>query len=362
MTHARLPDDGDTSEIEPQLRSDLKALVADTLGGCEIENIEAVPAGLGARRFFRLRLGAPAARSAIARVEAPEDDSLRPPGVPPEPALEPLRSFLEQSDIPVPACLGRSPERGIELLEDLGDESLEVLATRASEPERRRLYSQACSVAARLQQLHASPDRVPAFARRLDAALFRYKAEQLIEWALPWSHGRPTTAGEAAVVREAFELVAREAAAAPARLAHRDYKAANLFPRGSELVLIDLQGALMAPPEYDFVCLLRDSHVPLPNELVAELAEAVRPLLPDAPSHEEFWRRFTLLTLTRVGKDLSRYLYAARERSDDRYLRLLPEASRNLLDAAQRSAAWHPALARLAELLADLPQGSARGR
>lgn len=365
MANTQRPGARDSLEggVEPQLRSRLEAVAAEALGH-SLEGIEAVAAGLGARRFFRLRLAAGEPQTVIARVEAPEDESLRPPGVAPEPPLEALRSFLERSGIPVPASYGRNAERDIELQEDLGDTSLEDLAGRVSQSERRHLYSEACAIVARLQGLQAEPAEVAAFGRRLDEALFRYKAEQVIAWALPWSHGRDTRASEARVVREAFDFVAAESGAAPQRLSHRDYKAANLFVRRGALVLIDLQGALLAPPEYDLVCLLRDSHVPLPEALVAELLAAARPGLPDAPSPEEFERRFTLLTLTRVGKDLSRYLYAARERSDDRYLRLLPQASRNLLAATQRSASWHPTLQRLGQLFAELPQGcsSAKGR
>jgi aminoglycoside/choline kinase family phosphotransferase len=161
------------------------------------------------------------------------------------------------------------------------------------------------------------------------------------------------------VVRRAFALIADESHRAPARLAHRDFKAANLHLRPAatarpRLVMIDLQGAFLAPPEYDLVCLLRDSHVALPDTLVRELLAGVRPALPDAPDPETFERRFALLTLTRNGKDLSRYLYAAHARGDDRYLRLLPRAATTLRHAAHQAGPWDPQLARLAEIFEAL--------
>ncbi len=64
-----------------------------------------------------------------------------------------------------------------------------------------------------------------------------------------------------------------------------------------------------------------------------------------------------MLTLTRNGKDLARYLYAARERRDERYLRLLPNAVAVLRTAAARAAGWDERLARLAELIDALPDG-----
>ena len=94
-------------------------------------------------------------------------------------------------------------------------------------------------------------------------------------------------------------------------------------------------------------------------EEVEEHIDAIRPRLPDAPEREAFARRFTLLTLTRVGKDLSRYVFAARKRGDARYLPLLPEASRTLRAASERAACWDPKLEALARLFEDLPRDQA---
>ena len=55
--------------------------------------------------------------------------------------------------------------------------------------------------------------------------------------------------------------------------------------------MIDLQGAFLAPPEYDLVCLLRDSYVELEAEEVQEQLDRIRPELPDAPEPEGFAAR-----------------------------------------------------------------------
>jgi aminoglycoside/choline kinase family phosphotransferase len=121
-------------------------------------------------------------------------------------------------------------------------------------------------------------------------------------------------------------------------------------------VLIDLQGAFLAPPEYDLVCLLRDSYVELPGAEIAHQLARVRPRLPDAPSPEELGRRFDLLTLARKGKDLARFLYAERARGDARYLRFAPATVRHLRAAAAAAAARDATLATLAEIVAALPE------
>ncbi len=148
------------------------------------------------------------------------------------------------------------------------------------------------------------------------------------------------------------------------RLSHRDFKAANLHVLGEpggpqRLMLIDLQGAFLAPPEYDLVCLLRDSHVPLTATEITQHIEQTRPLLPDAPTSHDFSTRFALLTLSRVGKDCSHYIHAATDVGDLRYLPLVPAGLDSLEDASTQAASWDPRLARLAELIQDLPRPNA---
>ena len=253
------------------------------------------------------------------------------------------------------------PTAGIDLLEDVGDALAPGGRRRALAPSgARELYREACALVPRIQAIAPAPG-VAAFARSLDAPLFAYKADLVARYGLP-ARGRDATPAEAAVVRDAFAWIAAEMAAAPQRLAHRDYQSSNLYVRedrardGARLRMIDLQGAFLAPPEYDLVCLLRDSYVELPEAEIAEHCAAVRPALPDAPDAESFARRFDLLTLTRKGKDHARFLYAARERGDERYLVYAPTTVRQLRRAAARASARDARVADLAALLHELPE------
>ena len=336
--------------VDEEARTRIDALVGSALGR-KIATVASIEAGLGSRRFFRVGLEPPGdPDSLVVRMEGQEDPALRPAGVPPEPPLEPIRSWLDRHGLPVPKCYGS--EAGLALLEDLGPTSLESAARSLPGEELQALYLQACEILPKLQSTPPPEFGAARFARRLDRDLIRYKAGQFVEWVLPLA----ATRARAAVVSEAFELIADEALAAPQRLAHRDYKAANLQLRAGRLVMIDLQGAFLAPPEYDLVCLLRDSQVALDEDFVKQALDRTRPRLPDAPAADAFARRFTLLTLARNGKDLSRFLYAAKVRSDDRYLACVPRAVASLHSAAAEAAAWHPTLARLADVIASLPE------
>ncbi len=333
----------------------LEDLLRRTFGVGPAE-VAAIDPGLGTRRFFRVRLASgdrgDRPESVIARVDAPEDPARRPTGVAPEPPLEPIRAFLERSGIPVPRRHAEDADRGIQLLEDVGDRSLERAVAEVDPATRRALYAEVIGWIPRIQALEAPTPPIAAFERRLDATQLAYKASRLIEYGLPGLRSRATTRAEAEVVRRGFDVIAEWIRAAPARLAHRDLKAANVhWRKGGGAVLIDLQGAFLAPPEYDLVCLLHDAHVDLSMTEIDEHLAVVRPSLPDAPAPDEFAARFHALTLSRVGKDVSLYLYAASDLGDRRYLPFVPRAVRILRTSASRAARAEPRLAALADLL-----------
>ena len=330
----------------------LRAGIEEAMNAQVLE-LEEIPAGLGLRSFFRARLeGSPA--SVIARVETVEEDAAgRPPGVPPEPPLEPIRALLEARGLPVPARFGPARQDDLVLLEDLGGTTLEQCFH--EDPQAARAcYEQVVGDLPLLQATPATPG-VAAFERQLDSPLFAYKAELFCQWSLPAALGRPGTSAECQAVRDGFAWIAAHMARAPARLAHRDLMSRNLLVQGGRVRWIDLQGAFLAPPEYDLVCLLRDSYVELPDAWTDELLERVRPSLPDAPAADAFRERFELLTLTRKGKDHARFHYAHATRAGTGHLASVPATVRHLHRAAHACAGLSAELAALAELVLALP-------
>ncbi len=349
---------------EDALTSELRALVQRELGA-ELTRLEPLRGGVGHRRFFRLHLRGGSTRFCVARIDRGEPA----PGVLPEPPLEPTRAFLAAHGLPVPRRLGGDAASGIDLLEDVGSRSLADVAGRLPPAERASLYRAACDLVPRLQRLTDPSGRLPAFGRRLDAALLATKAHRFLAASVPIGLGRAPNPGEREVVHAAFAVVAEAIAAAPLRFAHRDFQSANLLlrdddgsPREERLVLIDLQGAFLAPPEYDLVCLLRDSYVALADAEAHALAERVRPALPDAPAASAFAERFDLLTLARKAKDHALFHECA-GRGDPSWLRFAPATLAYLRHAAQRRARSDVRLERFGELLDQLAfPTSERGR
>jgi aminoglycoside/choline kinase family phosphotransferase len=377
------------SRSSPECDATIAELVSAQFG-IAVSRIEPLQRALGSRNFSRIWLEVSETNrestpeTLIARIESAEDPERRPAGIPPEPPLEPIRALLESEGLPVPRRYAADPAKGVELLEDLGEVSLADLARTASETELESLYAEACELAPRLQRIEPRKP-VANFQRRLDAAHFRYKAERFARWSLGGDRG--TSPAEAEVVRDAFDRIGQIASEAPQRLAHRDLQSANLQvvepslhradrplhaadpsvhtadrsrtttrERSARLVMIDLQGAFMAPPEYDLVCLLRDSYLELGDAAVDTHLARVRETLPDHPDEEIFRLRFDLLTLTRKGKDHALFRAVAAEHGDDRYLRYLPTTRRYLQAASNRVASKLKEFNDLNDLIQAIPE------
>jgi aminoglycoside/choline kinase family phosphotransferase len=315
------------------------ASIVRTEYGRQPHAIEPVAAGLGSRRFYRVRFNQGRPATLIARIEAQEKgrskptpiDPAEPPAWLPEPLIEPLRSFLEAAGLPVPHSYAHLPEHGIDLLEDVGDCTL----ADAREPARSDLYREACEIVPSLQRLSARAEDIPAFGRIFDRALVGTKSWKWLHWAIPGLLGREPEPREVDAVQSAFSRISDLLDAAPRRLAHRDFKAENLHLVGEpeRLVMIDVQGAFMAPPEYDLVCLLYDLQVDLDEDFVQESFRKTLPSLPDAPDLPTARLRFDALATVRLCKDISHLAYAARVRNDTRRWHEIPRGLA-LLDRA----------------------------
>lgn len=333
--------------------------------GCRPRQVEAVPAGLGARRFFRVSLPADTDPGhLIARIEpAPGANSSS--ALPaqaqwlPEPPLEPIRHFLEEAGLPVPRSYGHDFALGIDLLEDVGDVRLLDLKGEV----RSRGYAAAGEIIIALQAAGRPAHRcgnIAAFERIFDRSLLRTKAWKLKHWGWPGLVDRPLTEPELSAIDEGFERIADVLESAPRCLSHRDFKAENLHqvsganPVG-RLVMIDLQGAILAPPEYDLVCLLRDLQVTLPETFIESFRDQMLSRLPDAAPPETALLRFDLLTLVRLAKDISHLLEAA-ARGDRRRWHEIPRGLSLLSQANQRLRTSFPGIEGLNHVIDTLTQ------
>ena len=363
-------------DVQTRDCADLESVIESVLHRSPA-SIDRIPAGLGNRRFYRIRFDDVGPPSLIARIEekspvASPESSVRGARVPivpnapawlPEPALEPIRGFLEEAGLRVPRSYAHRPEKGIDLLEDVGDRTLADVPS----AERPHLYRVACAYIPQLQALRAEPASIPAFGRRYDSALVATKLWKWLHWAIPLLLEREATRIETEGLGRLFARIAELAERAPMRLSHRDFKAENLHwlpaprpgpqsapldstprrpvsppsssalvPDATPLVMIDVQGAFLAPPEYDLVCLLYDLQVELDEEFIQAALRETLASLPDPADLETALLRFDALAVARLCKDLAHVVHAGCVRGDRRRWHEIPRGLTLLGRASDR--------------------------
>jgi aminoglycoside/choline kinase family phosphotransferase len=287
-----------------------------------------------ARRYFRGRLaggGAPATIVVMVLAGSGLPLSSEELGVFPEPPKElpflDVHRLLTAIRAPVPAIYVAAVERGVLLLEDAGDTVLWD-AARAAPAEVETLYRRALDALILIHErgtVHR-PRTSIAFQQRFDERLLMWELEHYLEWAIERRLGMALPAAARRGYEESFVAIARELAAAPPVLCHRDYHSWNILWRDGAPVIIDFQDALLGPAEYDVASLLTDRITP---ELIDPAAEAR--LLAyywtrrGRPADEDR-RRYALVGLHRALKVIGRLHYIALEKGKPGPLQFLPAA------------------------------------
>jgi N-acetylmuramate 1-kinase len=262
-----------------------------------------------------------------------------------------LAAGLRRIDLSAPDILHADLDRGVILMEDLGDERIVGGDPPAPIEER---YAAAVDL---LASLHARdlPQRLQVTAA-LDYPLPRYdigalliEAELLLDWYLPSAGGEASDAARAEFV-EQWHAALEPAIEAPANWVLRDYHSPNLLwlPQREGIArigIVDFQDALIGPAAYDVASLLQDARVDIPESLEMHLlGRYVRMRL----GHDRRFDTggFTLLYATLAAQRATKILgiFARLDRRDGKpqYLRHMPR----LWAYLQRSLA-HPALTAL---------------
>ncbi|HWD73324.1 MAG TPA: phosphotransferase [Actinomycetota bacterium] len=324
------------------------------------------------RRYWRARWDDGAPSSVLVMV--------LPPGTPPEeigkggptgpaPFVD-VQRYLAGIGVRVPRIFDWSQEEGFVVLEDLGDDMMvsRLAAGDAQEP----LYLAAVDQLARMRvAADAAPDPgCIAFQRRYDHDVYRWELEHFLEWGVAAWKGAVMSGPEQRLVDRCFDEMARRLAGEPAGFTHRDYQSRNIMVlRGGEQALIDFQDALLGPRQYDLVSLLRDSYVPLDQDLIGRMVGRYLAATATASGPEidagEFREVFDLLTIQRKLKDAGRFVYIDRVKSNADFLQFVPVALRYVREAFGRLPAMADLQAVLSryvpELRPDVSPGVSQG-
>lgn len=318
-----------------------------------------LPGGASLRRFHRLvKDGAPSVIVMELGPEAHKPEEVTSGSAPTEIPFLNVQRYLASGGIGVPSLLARDDEKGLLFVEDLGDQTLEAAVIDANDGERLRYYQAAIAELVRLQQFasaHPDPSCV-AFGRSFDEKLLRWELEHFVEYGID-AQQIAITASERATLATLFDGLAKELAALPTLLVHRDYQSRNLMvqtsPSGDiKIRVVDFQDALVGPYIYDLVGLLRDSYVVLSPVLLAQLVDHFATL--SGRALEETRRHFALQTVQRKLKDAGRFVFIDRVKQNPSFLRHIPSSLRYVRDAlTQLMASGRSDLAPIASLLDD---------
>ena len=261
------------------------------------------------------------------------------------PFLE-VGELLAERGVPVPKIYGEDLERGLLLLEDLGDQTLYSVLTDASASSWSEHYERAVDLLADLHE-RCEALRESSIVRRrcFDRALLEWELDHFREWGLEALFGN-RSAAEHAAIDEAFKAIVDAIEDMPVGFVHRDYQSKNLMVSDSgSLTLIDYQDAMIGPRVYDLVALLCDSYVSIEPDLQAAMIAryaAMRRIDSDELKSEFRW-----VTLHRKLKDAGRFVFIDRVRRNPDFLQWFPQSFVYI----GRAVAETPELATFAELL-----------
>jgi aminoglycoside/choline kinase family phosphotransferase len=316
--------------------------------------------GLSARQFFRAEraLGAAAIVMWLPD-DAPERVLARRLGRR-LPFLE-IRDLLENARVRVPRLFGALPERGVLVVEDLGETLAERLARAPA--ERDGLYRRAVTdLAAAQRALAELPADSIVRTRGFDRELLTWEVEHFREWGVE-ALGVTLSAAEQATFERATSYLVETITGFAPGFVHRDYQSHNLLaqPDGS-IAWIDFQDALLGPRAYDLVALLYDSYQQFDQAFVGErLAEFADARGLDGAAAAALHFELDIITVQRKLKDAGRFVFFERTRGDPSYLQFFVPSLEAVRGALSRLPA-RPELSGLSAIVTrQIEIGQSRG-
>lgn len=271
-----------------------------------------------------------------------------------------LQKHLSMNGIDVPTVLDVDPERGIILLEDLGDVTLLRCLQNVSTPEvELDLYQQVLDSVVDLQ-LQASPREgspdLEAFKLRFDHEKLMWETNFTIEHFYKTYLAREIREKDLKIMMNRFSEFCTALAEEPTVFTHRDFHSRNIMatPIGGDenrLVMIDFQDGRMGPAQYDLASLLKDSYYQLEEVQIQKLVEyyLVRreALSGTRIDREHFWRIFDLMSVQRNFKAIGSFASFLNRRGNPGYLKYIGNTFENI----RRTLLKYPEYSDLREVL-----------
>ncbi len=328
----------------------MEKLVEDKLktifgSGARLSSLQALAGDASSRRYYRAVLDSRNSPQSVIVMELAgpplplSSDELALFKEPPKelPFLN-LHRFLKQVGVRVPDLYDHWVEERVVFLEDLGDRSLWDEVQELAAPQVLRWYERAIDQLVRLQILgtRASDPSCIAFQQRFDLRLYMWEFDHFIEYGLEKRPGNKIAKSERQTLTETFMKIARRLEAQPPCLNHRDYHSWNLMVHNGEVVVIDFQDALLAPPQYDLASLLNDRETDrivetnMEKQLFHYYLQKREEMGEPVGDRDEFFEIYILSALQRDFKVIGRFYYLDSVKGKPGYLKYIPPTLKRL--------------------------------
>ena len=298
-------------DIETELRGVVSRATGRDAGGAQIQKLKGDASN---RSYYRVTSAGASHVVMVMPLEAGRSEEATSGAAPTELPFVNVQRYLHRLGVRVPEIRLHEPDRGLMVLEDLGDTLFEHAQAR-SDADRETWYGTAVDTLAALRaRAEQAPDPAClAFGRAFEPRLFDWELHHFRAYGLEVRQGLTLAGAELQALSDRFTALAAQLGDEPRGFTHRDYQSRNLMVVDGELVVIDFQDALLGPRQYDLVALLRDSYVALPRPFVLHMLdrylaayarEGGQPLDRDA-----FVATFDRLTVQRKLKDAGRFVF-----------------------------------------------------
>lgn len=244
-----------------------------------------------------------------------------------------VRDHFAKHGVQVPNVVGKSPELGLVLLEDLGDLTLE---RKFWENQNQRMvipyYQQALD---EIIKIHypTTLDRgnCTAFKIEFDTEKLLWEMNYGRDHLLTGLCGVALTDIEKKELEHVFTSICTTLHQEQKFIAHRDYHSRNLMIKFNKMRVIDFQDARLGPVQYDLVSLMCDSYVQMDDEIARELIAYYLRQRDDLrlgtqireTSAEHFQKIYEIQTIQRCFKASGSFSSFYNLRQDTRYLKYL---------------------------------------
>jgi aminoglycoside/choline kinase family phosphotransferase len=252
------------------------------------------------------------------------------------PFLSVLKHF-HTCGVRVPKVIGKHPEKGLVLLEDLGDLTLERKFWEATNQDSvLPFYQMAIDEIIKIHYTATQNKQdCTAFDIAFDVDKFtwelNYAKEHYLERFLQITLSDTDKAKLAATFLEIATTLHKE----PKVICHRDYHSRNLMFKLGKMFVIDFQDARLGPIQYDLVSLLHDSYVNLNPKLQEEILQyyfsEVKKISGKNIDRKHFDEIYSTQIVQRCFKACGSFASFHNMRNDTRYLKYLRKTTETVV-------------------------------